>query len=301
MGRQSLRTRATRSQTTASLVTEGRADAIGQMNTQLRQKFTRIEEAVNDMRAQNLRFYHHLGEICHEISEDPGKYVGQDGTPALTLIERALSTHARTLRAATEFSRKYTVAQLEYLIGLYNRETNYQLNWGHAVYLLTLPTEARRQSFAEEAVAKMLDPKALHDLIKRRTGRTGGHGRRHEMPKTIGAQIRQVNTESEKWLRKNNEVWTGAGESVFGNILSLPLDKMEPEMVEQLEDIGGLMARIADAATENIGRVERAKEYIETAIQERADEVAAAIAEEAAQAQAIPGRQSREIDLSTTR
>lgn len=293
MGRQSLRTRASRVQSTAADITEQRATAIESMNRPLLQKFNRIENAVNDMRAQNLRFYHQLGKICHEISEDPGRYVGRDGTPALTLIERALSTQARTLRKATEFARKYDDNELEHLIGLFNTDTNYQLNWGHVSYLLSLPTPTKRQQFAEEAVEKMLDPGALHALIRRRTGRTGGHGRKHEMPKTVEAQIRQVLSESTKWLRKSNEVWAGSEESVFGNILNLPAEKMDQEMVEQLEEIRSTMLRIAEAANSNVARAVRAKEYLENSLAEQAAQLAAV-----EEMERNHGRPSRDIDLS---
>lgn len=287
MPRQALAERAKRRRPSA-IVAE-RVSALDQMNGPLKRKFSMIEKSVNDLRADNLRYYHTIGKICEEIREKPDVYVGKDGTSGLKLIEQALSTQARTLRKAAMFAREYDDPQVEQLIGLVNTETKFQLHWGHVSFLLTLPTSEKREKFAQEAVEKMLDPPALHDLIKKRTKRSGGHGRTHEMPKTISAQIRQILTICRQWVGKNTDVWNGTEESVFSNILNMPPDEMEPDMLEQLDEIKTLMADIAEQAEGNVGRTERVREHMETAIKRRDAE--------AAQAEAT-GRQRRALDLS---
>ena len=203
MGRQSLKTRSERAGTdkqkkkrklTAAVMTKQRTSAIDLMSQRLVRKFNKIEKSVNDLRADNLRYYHQIGVICEEIREEPEKYLGKDGTPGLKLIEQALATQSRTLRKAAMFARLYDEDSLENLIGLHHSETNFQLHWGHVSFLLTLPTQGKRDKFAETAVEKMLDPAALHELIKKRTQKSGGHGRKHEMPKSVPAQIRQILT-----------------------------------------------------------------------------------------------------------
>lgn len=297
MGRQSLKTRAERSgsatkkkKRTVKSMTAERTGAIEQMNSKLKRKFTKIEKSVNDLRADNLRYYWQIGAICEEIRENADQYLGKDGTPGLKLIEQALSTQARTLRKAATFARLYTESQLEDLISLYHSETNFQLHWGHVSFLLTLPTEDKREKYAQEAVEKMLDPPALHDLIKKRTKRSGGHGRKHEMPKTVPAQIRQIITICRQWTGKNDGVWNGEEESVFGNIMNLPPEEMEPDMVEQMDEIAELMQSIADSASENVGRATRAKEHLEATIQKRDEQEAA---------ETESGRQTRAIDLDS--
>ena len=293
MGRQSLKTKAERKgggrkTKTAAAMTKERNGAIGQMNSKLKRKFTKIEKSVNDLRAENLRYYWNIGKICEEIRDNPDQYLGKDGTPGLKLIEQALSTQARTLRKAAMFARTYDEEGLEWLIGLQHTETNFQLHWGHVSFLLTCKTDAQRERFAQMAVDKMLDPPALHEKIKKGTSRGGGHGRKHEMPKTVPAQIRQIITICRQWVGKDEGVWNGDEESVFGNIMNLAPEEMDAEMVEQLEEISGLMATIQSSAGENIGRADRAKEHLEATIQKRDER-------EAAEAEA--GRETRAIDL----
>lgn len=289
MPRQSLRARSTRSK--AISIIADRSEAILQMNGPLKRKFVTLERSVSDLRAENLRYYYRIGQICEEIRQKPDMYSGKDGTSAIKLIERALSTQARTLRKAAAFAREFTQRQLDQLIGMVNTETNFQLHWGHVSFLLTLPTHEKRQQFAAEAVEKMLDPPALHDLIKKRTKRSAGHGRKHEMPKTVAAQIRQILTFCRQWVAKNDEVWNGDEESVYGNIMNMPPEEMEPDMVEQLEEIKTLMTSISESAEANVAKTARAKEYIDQKIKRRqADEEAAATV----------GRQSRSIDLKET-
>ncbi len=107
MGRTTLRDRASRSGKTPAKITAARTAAIEQMNSKLKRKFNSIEKSVNDARADNLRFYYKIGQICETIRENPEEYVGHDGTAGLKLIEEALSTQARTLRKAAAFARTY--------------------------------------------------------------------------------------------------------------------------------------------------------------------------------------------------
>ena len=244
-------------------ITGDRTDAIEQMNSKLKTKFNKIENNVNDLRAENLRYYHSIGKICEEIRNDADKYVGKDGTPGLKLIERALSTQARTLRKAAMFARTCDDAELEEFISLYNENTDFHLHWGHVSFLMTVEDKATRQQLANDAVVDMLDPPALHTHIKRETGRTGGHGRTHAMPKGVPAQIRQVVSVSKQWLGKNETVWNGETESVFGNILNLPPADVTQEMVDQLHEMEQQMHDIATAADGNTGTIERTRQHLE--------------------------------------
>lgn len=289
MGRQSLKSRASRrDKLSVAALTANRSQALEQMNPALQRKMSLLEKSVNDLRAENLRYYHQIGKICRQITDDPGKYVGLDGTPGIKLVEKALSTQSRTLRKALTFARLYDNEQLDSLIDLSNEQTEYRLNWGHVSFLLTLHTPEQRQSYAEQAVSKMLDPPALHDLIKRRTQRSGGHGRKHEMPKTINGQIEQILRLCRQWASKNDEVWNGEEESVYGNLLAIPPSDMEPDMVTKLDEVATLMTQIAAAASDNVRRTREASEYIQNSIVRREQELAAI---------SDSGRQSRSIDL----
>jgi len=254
---------------TPAAITKARTDALSHMNAQLRRKFNRLEKTMNDLRSENIRYYWRIGTLCNEIEADETKYLGNNGEKGLKLIEQALSTQSRTLRKAMQFAGLYSEEQMEGLISWENTDTNFRLNWGHVGFLLTLNTEAQREKYAEEAVEKMLDPNALHDLIKRRFNRAGAHGRTHAMPATVPAQIRQMHNVCRTWIGKNDNIWNGSAESVFSNVMSVPVGEVETPMLEQLEETRTFMQSIASAAEDNLEKIDRAAEYLRAALDEQ--------------------------------
>lgn len=268
MGRQSLKARSERR---AANVVEIRTEALEKMNSNLRIKFSKLERSINDLRADNLRYYYQIGQICEEIRNDPSKYQGSDGTSGMKLIEMALSTQARTLRKAAAFARDISEDELEELISWYHQDTNYQLNWGHISFLLTLETREKRAQYAELAVEEMLDPPALHARIKRESGRTGGHGRTHQMPATVAGQIRQMHKLCKDWAGKNTNIWNGERESVFGNIMNISPDEVTDEMIELLTETEALLNDITDAAADNSRKTSRALEHLRGIVAARSE------------------------------
>lgn len=288
MGRQSLNERAKRSGTTPAQITKRRSAAVDQMNSKLRRKFTQIEKKVNDLRAENLRFYHKIGEVVLDIKQHPEEYVGHDGTPGIKLIEEALSTQARTLRKAASFAETYSNEELDELISMYNTQTNFQLHWGHVSFLLTLPAKEQRVKYAMEAVEKMWDPSALHDAIKRRTSRGAGHGRGHEMPATVAAQVRQIKKITDQWVKKNANVWNGEDKNVFENVMNHPPEEMTDELLADLREVKELFTDLIEGVASSDKQLDRVIEHVNGVLEARA--TAEANAQE-------HGKEQRNIDL----
>ena len=299
MGRQSLRTRAARSSGASDLI-QDRVAAVDAMNPAMRKKFKAVEQEINDARANNLRFYHQLGGICADIREKPDEYRGKNGESGFALLERALATQARTLRKAAAFFREYTVPQLTRLLGLYHTETKFQLHWGHVTYLLGISKIETREKLENEAVEKMWDPSALHSVIKRRsTGRgnqASAHGRTHVLPATVPAQVRQIASVSKTWLDKQQNVWNGDKVSAFANVMNLPPEEMDDEMLDTLVSMKETMEGIAAEAHENVNRVKRIIEHVRGCVERvKRDRDAAAAAE--ASANNVGRRNARSVDL----
>lgn len=260
MGRTSAKNIADRRKVVAK-VTRERETALNDMPQKLRTKFRRIEKQVNDVRVENLQYYYQIGQLYVEVREHPDDYRGKSGKAGLVLLQEALSIHARTLRRAAKFADLYDDEALVELIELKEPSTGFCLHWGHVAYLLTVEDANKRHKFAEEAVKKLLDPPALHKHIKEKMGRDGGHGRGHAMPKTIAAQVRQIVTICQQWLAKDEQIWNGEEESVFGNVLNAAPDELTPEIVADLFEVRRLMEAIADKAQENIGMATRVHEH----------------------------------------
>jgi hypothetical protein len=267
MGRTSLASKeAQRSVLNASEVKQTRGNAMDQMNRATKRKLTMIERSINDLQTENLRYYHRIGKICEEIRSNPNDYVGNDGTPGMRLIEQALSAQARTLRKAALFAREYDDTELAELTGHYHAETNFRLHWGHVSFLLTVP-KADRQEMQHFAVQKMLDPAALHEVIKKKYNRKAGHGRKHTIPENLDAQVRQIRTICRQWVGKRETAWQGEEQSIYRNLMESPSSAATPELVEHLQEIEELMEKIAEYAATDAATVARVVERLQTFLQ----------------------------------
>jgi hypothetical protein len=293
MGRTSLRTRQSRATSRpAAMIIQDRQEAIGLMNPRLRGKLEQIEKKYGDTRADNLRFYYDLGGTIGEIRNNPDQYAGTDGTSGIKLIERALSTQARTLRRAAAFREAYSPADFERLIGLQNTETNFQLHWGHVNYLLSIESAEQRWRFAADACSKMLSPPELHAYMKRRLGRARGHGRAHTIPPTLLGQVRQMETVTSVWNSKQAQVWDGEKTNVLSNLMEAGADDVNEDFLTHLKATRDGLLEMAENAAQDAKKLDRVIERVERMLEKQKQREAAA-----AKAEMHGDKQARGIDV----
>ena len=263
MSRTSLKNKVLRGE--AAEVLQLRKAALKEMNPALRTQFEALETEISSTRDSNLNFYHRIGRICLTVQEHPETY-GEDG---LRTLEQALSTQTRTLRRSAQFARAYNEQQLEWLIGLKNPQTEFQLHWGHVAYLLSLSTEVQRTRYAEEAVEKMLDPLALHKLIKKRIGRRQDHGRTHDVPGNIPAMVAQMLKFTKQWCAKHQQVWRAKPHDVFPKLLKLTDDELSNALIEDLRELGEELEMMAELSRKGSDMLQRCTEHVDTRLTER--------------------------------
>lgn len=293
MGRTSLAERARRSATPAAAI-QARKDAIALMPDKLRKKMQKIEKDLGGSRADTLRYYYHLGGDVLDIQNDEESYQGTDGTSGLVLLERALSTQARTLRRAALFATKFTEKELERLIKLYNKDTKFQLHWGHVNYLLTVLDKEKMWDFATTAIKRLLDPPALYELIKKAERRRKGHGRNHVLPASYSGQVRQIRTVTQTWNNKAEQVWDGEETSAVANLLVVPAEEVNDELITMLVETEQNLRQNAEKAITMADKFARIIERARGINEEKKQKAA-----EAAQQHSRAGKESRIIDLDT--
>ncbi len=216
----------------AAVLAFARGQAIEVMNKDLREQFGAIEATFDNMQTQNIRYYHELGQLIVTIREAPAKYVGNDGTPGVKLIEKALATQARTMRACAQFATYYSADEMAELAGLTHRETKWRLHWGHIKILLTVPSKDERAKYAHNAVARMMNPDLLHKHVQKEEGREEGHGRTHGVPSSVEGQFRQMLDISKKWHDKQQKVWRGDKINIFNNLMEATPNQITPELLD---------------------------------------------------------------------
>jgi hypothetical protein len=278
-----------------SAVIASRKSALRLMNKKLLAKLQQIESGMASARTNNLRWYYELGEVVRTIRDNNDEYAGTDGTNGLKLIEQALSTQARTLRRAATFRESFTAAEFERLIGLENTETKFQLHWGHINYLLTVEDHDDRWRFAVTACEKMLSPPELHAHMKRRLGRSRGHGRRHKVPETLRGQLTQVEQATTTWNTKQAQVWDGDDVNVMSNLMKASPDDVDQEFVDNLKTARAGFQEMAESAAKNVERFDRIIERCEKMLKTKQQQAVATAA-----AEANAGKRTRAIDIGSS-
>lgn len=272
MPRQSLVEKAKRRST--ELIRDRQA-AVEQMPPKLLEKLGQIEGKLSDIRVQNIRYCYELGKVCLDIAESPEDYRGHDGTAATELLERALATDKRVLRRATQFATEFDEEELERIIYLTDETTDFKLNWGHIMYLLTLDNEEQRWYFAYEAVQYMYDPATLHKVIKNFTQRGQSHGRSHEMPASLAKQVTQMLRLTRQWVTKQREIWAAESVSVFNNLLAANRQQVSADMLTDLYELRDATRDMARESQENIAKLEQIIQHIESLVFTPAEDAAA--------------------------
>ena len=236
------------------------------MNASLQRKFWQIASSISNLQENNLRFYYHLGQHLCEIKARPDVY----GENAFALVCKALATNVTMLRVAARFASEYTAEELDALVALKHPDTDFRLQMKHVFYLLIVRSKEEREAYARQAVEEMWDPAYLHSVIKQRYGVARPGGRRHTLPRTVSAQIRQIVSVSHTWLRKYETVWDGEETNVFANIMHHPPDQFTAEDMEQIQQAVMLFREIADRAAEGAEKCLAAARHIEHCVAAKA-------------------------------
>ena len=105
------------------------------------------------------------------------------------------------------------------------------------------------------------------------------------------AQIRQVHKTTKTWIDKNEAIWNGEAaddKNVFTNVMNMPPDEMDEELLDLLTEVQELMATMSEAAHTNVALVKRVKEHVKGCLKKR---------EKAEAAEQASGKARRSIDL----
>lgn len=268
-----------------------RAEALEAMNPALRKMAERIETKMDAAHEESLRYYYQLGQMYNEVKDNSEKY----GKGAIKLLEVALVAKGRLLRSCALFARRYGVRELDNIIRLYNETSNFQLQFAHIVFLVSIEDASTRMDLANEAVVKEWDPATLHDKIKKRFKRSGGHGRGHKVPATVPAQVRQMKNTSAGWLGKQDSVWKT---EVFKNLREYSPSEFDEEILSDLKEVRAQMVQMARETQANIARIDRAIEHAQDCMK-KAKEQAKKEAKRDADERPVGHRHSRQIDLTS--
>lgn len=287
MGRTSV---AAKAQRQVNVVAGDREAAIAAMNAATKKKLIQVEKMIADSRESNLRFYHKLGQTCHEVRTQSEVYTDS----GYRLIEQAMATQKRVLRKARLFYELYKPEKLQELIDMVNERTGYRLHWGHVTYLLGINTETQRSDWAAKAVKNLWDPPALHAAIKKARGfKAGTGGRPHQIPPTVHMQIRQMMEVSRNWMVKRS-LWDGEEVNVFANVVNEPPDEIHDLDLENLKATREYVQDMVAQAGAMVTQLDECIAWVEEVFVKREEDKAAAEAREAA-----AGKQHRSIDLNT--
>lgn len=225
---------------------------IESMSPDLQLVYHAIVDRTNRQAELSFRHYHWIGESLIKV-QDASKY----GSGAVEKIAEASGYDLAVLYKARAFAAAYTDAELEELIKLRtlsdDKRNSGLLSWTHVVQLLSVEDKKTRRVLQERVAREGLTVQALADLIQDHFGgkRRGG-GRPLARPVSASAGLRQLQSVSGQWLKRQQQVWNGESHSLFEDLAELPPEQYTPETVEALEAVIDTQTSMRDACRKNI-------------------------------------------------
>lgn len=271
-------------------LTSIRETAVSAMSDALREVFVEIESCMADLKSKNLREYYHLGSLMHKIATREEEFATLNLRKPEELVADAMSKDQRTLRFAKQFFESYSAEQFNAVLLKKNPGTNYSITSAHIKYLLTVEDTVKRTGYEDTCINESMIPRDLHSFIKRKEGRTSGHGPGHGVPKSVVGQLSQILKLATTFADKQETVWNSAECSFFENARNLLPENLTQDHILLLADIAVVMRQVAEYATENITVAESIAEALRiklTAIE------AAAVADVAAVSEQVVARTRR--------
>ena len=247
-----------------------RQSAMAAMNPALAGKFEELSELFETGTSSTLRFYFDVGRVCLAVRQDAATY----GQNAVGLFEKALATSARTLRRAAQFADAYDQNEFDWLLEQAHPDTDFRLQWGHVAHLLTLRSRQDRERYTEEAISKMLDPAALHKLLRARSGTEGGHGRKHKQLATPQQAVVQMLKFTKQWTVKCATVWRSPEQDALVALTKLALDESDNELLDTLQELRAELQLLSEQSTAATSQVDRVVEHLKTRLESKRDAVA---------------------------
>ena len=290
-----------------------RTAVIESMSEDLRTVYYELIEDLNTQAESNIRYYYRTGkrileilasekemeayiaELTTELDREPttaeiAGYVGVTeeslppdyGPGAIEKIAAAWTVDKSMLYKSKAFAEMYpSETELDELCSL-ETTTGQPIGWGHVIQLISVEDRKTRKRLTNQIVEEALTAQQLADIIQKSSwpGHAGGKrrsgGRPFMQPKTVRAGLVQIRTVSGQWMSRHEEVWAGPDYSVFTELENLPPDELTHEMVDELEQIMTIQAKMATACAKDIVDVNRLITTIKEALEAREQEVAAA-------------------------
>lgn len=281
---------AKKKQLSSTSLTNIREAAVSAMSDALREIFEEIESSLADLKSKNLREFYQLGDLMHRVSTRETEYATLNSRKPEELVSDALAKDSRTLRFAKQFRQSYSAEQFNSVLLKKNPSTNYSLTSAHIKYLLTVEDTVKRTGYEDTCINESMIPKDLHDFIKRKEGRTSGHGPGHGVPSSVLGQLSQILKLATTFADKQETVWSSTECSFFENARHLIPEHLTQDHILLLADIAVVMRQVAEYATANITVAEAIAEELRiklTAIE------AAAVADVAAVSEQVVARTRR--------
>lgn len=165
-----------------------------------------------------------------------------------------------TVRKARRFYAEFGAEDLEDFCRLRNA-AGMPLGWSHAVQLIRVKDASLRRRLLEQTLEQNLTQIELGELITEQLSeRHSAGGRKLKRPASAEALLQQLISETEKWCRRCEQVWTAGQELNLADAADRRGKKQAARLKEQTKRARLALAGMAKAvkqAQAAVGRFER--------------------------------------------
>ncbi len=194
-----------------------------------------MKAVTSDQKAQRLRAYHAIGSVVAEVVPGRASY----GDDRLSKLAEAIGYKAAALTKLRAFASCYNQQDLSQLCKLADH-----VSWSHVQLLLSISDKSKRTTLQQSIVNNGWSKEQLRQAMKAKSTDRHAGGRPLSRPTDPEAGLRQIDEESERWIRLCREIWMEGGSSLIATLDSLPVtrrtDKLRKQALSSIQKLRAL-------------------------------------------------------------
>jgi len=183
-----------------------------------------VKAITTDEKADRLRAYHAVGSVVAELVPGRASY----GDDHLSKLAEAIGYKAAALTKLRAFAKCYNQRDLDQLCKLAD-----QVSWSHVQLLLSESDKSKRSALQNSIVKNGWSKEQLRRALKAESTDRHAGGRPLSRPTDLEVGLRQIDEESERWIRLCREIWVDGDNSLIATLDSLPAGRRTNQLRKQ--------------------------------------------------------------------
>lgn len=264
-----------------------------------------IGQLLDDLQTANVTAFWNIGRLITEVSTNPDEYLTNEqkaahvdpGSLIISIYAQAYSMEQ--LRGAVAFFDKYpSEGQLRRLLALRCPDRPvWRLTASHVQMLAQVADEDQRATLEEKCAEEAYTARALAQEIQELRGKRPGGGRKHQSPKGLKQQIKDLLDYQRKFIGRSEALWLNEdADTLYDAIINASPAQRDETVLGYFQEIVENFTRLSDIVGDHIAMCNKVLENLQDEQEaDEAEEETSNAAKSAAAAAAAAGRRARKM------